>query len=152
MDINQFASQFAVNLDDSKLVKIGKHYYYADKSLSEIRSKITRDVFSLGIYLGEQDKHFNPSPGFIDILAKLASKRKVFVNKKAEGLFLYGRNILLDSISKNPENIREGIVLVQNEKDENLGYGLFQTQGKDIVVKNLLDKGWYLRKEQRKRK
>lgn len=155
MDINHFAEQFNVELDQSKLVKIGKNYYYADKELQDVRSKINKDVFSLGIYLGcDAGKHFEPSPALIDIISKMpeAVKIKIFVNDKAETMFLYGRNILKESILKNPQNINEGIVLVQNSLDENLGYGLFQQQGKDLVVKNLLDKGYYLRKEVRKKK
>src|SRR3989339_68510 len=155
MDINSFVKQFDVGLDQSKIVKSGKNYFYASQELQDVRSKIKRDVFSLGIYLGcDSGKHFEPSPALIDIISKLAGAEKfrIFVNEKAETLFLYGRNILEESISRNPNNIKEGLVLIQNDKDENLGYGLFQTQGDDVVIKNLLDKGEYLRKESKKKK
>lgn len=154
MDVMQFASLLGMTLDESKIVKIGKNYYFADESLKQVREKIKRDAFSLGIYLGcDSGKHFDPSPALIDMLSKMdkAESRKIYVNAKAEGLFLYGRNILRDSISRNPNNIDSGYVFVQNERNENLGFGIFQKQGSQIIIKNLLDKGVYLRKEAKKR-
>jgi ribosome biogenesis protein Nip4 len=43
-------------------------------------------------------------------------------------------------------------VLVQNEIDENLGYGVFKQEGKDLVIRNLLDKGKYLRMDEKGRR
>lgn len=154
MDVNQFTSLFGMQLDSSKILKIGKNYYFADESLQELRSKINRDIFAAGLYLGcDSGKHFDPSPALIDMLSKMSSAndKKIYVNEKAEGLFLYGRNILKDSISRNPNKIDSGYVFVQNERDENLGFGIFQTQGDQVIVKNLLDKGFYLRKEAKKK-
>ncbi len=155
MDINHFTSIFGLKIDESKILKIGKNYYYADESLKGLRSKINRDVFSAGLYLGcDSGKHFDPSPALIDMLSKMdkSGSRKIYVNTKVEGLFLYGRNILKESISRNPNNIDSGYVFVQNEADENLGFGIFQQQGQQIIIKNLLDKGFYLRKEQKRKK
>lgn len=154
MDLNQFTSIFGLKLDELKIAKIGKNYYYADEQLKQAREKIKRDVFSLGIYLGcDSGKHFDPSPALIDMLSKMpsANDKKIYVTSKAEGLFLYGRNILKDSISRNPNKIDSGYIFVQNEKDENLGFGIFQTQGEQVIVKNLLDKGFYLRKEAKRK-
>lgn len=151
MELNQFTSLFGLQLDSSKILKIGKNYYFSNPELIELRSKINRDAFALGIYLGcDSGKHFDPSPALIDMLSKMDGAKKIYVNNKAEGLFLYGRNILKESISRNPEKIESGYVFVQNERDENLGFGIFQKQGKQIIVKNLLDKGVYLRKEAKK--
>ena len=76
------------------------------------------------------------------------SKKKLYVNKKAEWLFLCGRDLFGSSIKRS--DVKKGLVLVQNEKDENLGYGkiTLPLSNKDrIVVKNILDRGYYLRKE-----
>jgi ribosome biogenesis protein Nip4 len=81
-----------------------------------------------------------------------AKSRKIYIATKVEGLYLYGRNILKESISRNPNNIDSGYVFVQNERDENLGFGIFQHQGPQIIIKNLLDKGFYLRKEAKRKK
>jgi len=154
MDIFSFVKLFDTELEDSFIVKSGKHYYRANKETQEIKDTIQRDMFSVGLYLGCEGKYFEPSAALIEIISKLpgADKRKVFINEKSESLFLYGRNVLHESISRNPNNITEGLVFIQNEHDENLGYGLFQAQGKDIVIKNILDKGIYLRSEVRKKK
>jgi ribosome biogenesis protein Nip4 len=155
MDISGFAKIFGIILVDDRIISIGRHYYYVNDALKNERESIKRDVFSLGTYLGQDSgKHFDPSPACIDFLSKLpeANARKIVISEKSESLFLYGRNILINSISKNPHNIKEGFVFIQNEQDENLGYGIFQEQGNDIVVKNLLDKGNYLRDETKKKK
>jgi len=147
---NMFISQFNVPAFDN-VVRIGRNYFYAEKGISEFRDTINHDVFSLGIFLGEEKNDFKPSPACIDMISKMpgADKRKVFINKKAEWLFICGRNILEPSIVKNPNHLREGIVLVQNIEDENLGYGLFRQEGKDLILRNILDKGEYLRMNQR---
>ncbi|MGV8151409.1 MAG: hypothetical protein ACP5NV_06815 [Candidatus Woesearchaeota archaeon] len=157
MDIYEFANSIGLDIKSLDIVTIGKNTYLAGKDLQETRSRIKRDVFSIGIFLGEEGKYFMPSPAFIELLSKMpdAEKKKIYVSSKVEGLFLYGRNILKDSISKNPHNIDSGYVFVQNENDENLGLGIFQTQTqhnsqkKELIIKNILDKGFYLRKERR---
>lgn len=152
MDLNQFTSYFNLTLPPEQVVKIGKNYFLANEQLKELRSKIDRDIFSLGVFLGQDSgKFFEPSPALLEILSKMpgADCRKIYIAPKVEGLFLYGRNILSDSIDKNPHDIKLGYVFVQNEHDENLGYGIFNQQGPQLVVKNLLDKGSYLRIERR---
>jgi ribosome biogenesis protein Nip4 len=143
-----------INIDESRIVRIGRNYFFTDPELKKISDSIKRDIYATGVYVGEEKNFFEPSSEFIEMLSKYLSseKLKIFVNKKAEWLFLCGRSILPESISKNPNNISEGLVFVQNELDENLGYGLFQKQGKDLIVKNLLDKGAYLRMNEKGRK
>ncbi|NQU98057.1 hypothetical protein HQ533_01195 [Candidatus Woesearchaeota archaeon] len=137
--INEFISKFT----DKKIngiVKIGREYFFVQDEQKKLREKIGKEVFSMGIFLGEKKKIFEPSPALIDMIAKLSDK-KVFISKKAEWLFLCGRDVFMDSIVK--KNTDSGLVLVQNEKNENLGYGKLTNKG----VKNILDKGNYLRRE-----
>ena len=65
---------------------------------------------------------------------------RVFVNQKAEQLFLYGRDIFMKSIVKGKKS---GTVLVCNEKGEPLGIGKFEGE----TLKNVVDLGFYLRSE-----
>ncbi len=148
----KFVEQFGVE-GIPNVVRSGKSYYYAEHPLITMREHITRDVYSMGLYLGEEKVGFNASPALIDMIAKLpsAQKRKVFVNKKAEWMFLCGRNVLSDSIIKNPHRLDEGIVLVQNERDENLGFGMFKKED-TLIIKHILDKGKYLRMNEKGRK
>jgi len=145
--INGFIKQFT-DKDLGNIIKIKNRYYLADKDLAELKSRIRLEPETIGLYLGEETgKGFKPSPALIDEIAKI-SDRKVFVNEKAEMLFLCGRDIFQDSIARF--NAKEGIVLAQNEKDENLGYGRIVKDGNKILVRNLLDKGEYLRKEMKR--
>ena len=144
--VHQFTSQ------DILARRIGRHYYLAEQRLWDMKHGIDRDLFSIGLYLGEEKHLFEPSPVMVELLSKMpeADSRKIFINKKAEWLFLCGRNLLPESV-KNPNNLVSGFVLVQNERDENLGYGLFKQQD-TLIIKNVLDKGKYLRMNEKGRK
>jgi 60S ribosome subunit biogenesis protein NIP7 len=144
-------SDFIRNFTDKNIgniTKIRNKYYLADKELVELKQKIKAEPESIGLFLGEDAKEgFKPSPALIDEIAKISS-RKVFVNDKGEWLFLCGRDLFGKSIVK--ANVNDGLVLVQSMKDENLGYGkvIGDIKNKErIVIKNLLDKGDYLRRE-----
>lgn len=144
--INSFIRQFT-DRSIGNVVKVGDRYYLADKELVELKDKVKLEPYSIGLFLGADVNGFKPSPALVDEIAKISDK-KVFVNDKAENLFLCGRDIFGKSIVK--ANADKGFVLVQNEKDENLGYGkvVADIGLKDkAVVKNLLDKGSYLRIE-----
>ncbi len=127
------------------VLKIGRRYYQAPKKLLEIKEKVTsRDVYSIGVPLGEEKNDFQPSPALLDLLAKNSIK-KAYINKKGSWLFLCRRDIFEESIVST--TVKEGLVLVQNEYDENLGFGeLKQVHGR-AFIKILLDRGDYLRRE-----
>lgn len=137
IEIKKFVSQFS-DKQILNIEKIERKYFLVDEEQKKLSKEIGRNPFSSGIFLGEQKKRFEPSPALIDMIASL-SDRKVFINKEAEWLFLCGRDVFEQNIVK--KNVKEGIVLVQNEEDENLGYGKLINNG----VKNILDKGVYLR-------
>ncbi len=153
--MDKFISQFT----DQKLIhveKIGREYYQMLPELSElmhkINTKIHRQAYSAGLFLGEEkSKKFKPSIALLDLIGH-ASPRWVMVDDKAEWLFLCGRDILGQSVIK--ANVNSGLVLVVNSKKEVLGYGkitgsLQNTQ--KMFVKNILDKGDYLRREMSKK-
>jgi len=145
--------EFIKNFAESKIngiAKIKSSYFLADKELLEIKEKIKDEPFSAGLFLGEsKNGKFAPSANILDMLSKI-SDRKIFVNKKTEWLFLCKRDIFGKGIVKS--NAEKGLVLVQNERDENLGYGeiVDDFSKKDrVVVKNLLDRGNFLRRERK---
>jgi ribosome biogenesis protein Nip4 len=148
---NKFTKQFTAS-EMTDIRRVGRNFYLAEERLWEIKNGINRDIYSVGLHLGEEKMGFSPSPALIDMMSKMpdADSRKVFVNKKAEWMFLCGRNVLSDSILRNPHNLSEGLVLVQNEKDENLGYGLFKKED-TLIIKHILDKGKYLRMDEKGR-
>jgi ribosome biogenesis protein Nip4 len=150
---NRFVSQFT-DKDIADVRRVGRNFYLAEERLWNIKNGINRDPYSVGLFLGEEKQGFSPSPAFIDMISKIPDpkiqSRKVFVNKKAEWMFLCGRNVLSESIAKNPSSISEGLVLVQNEQDENLGYGMFKKED-TLIIKHILDKGQYLRMNEKGR-
>jgi ribosome biogenesis protein Nip4 len=146
---HKFTSQFTDKTLDN-VHRIGRNFYLAEKNLMDMKMGVKRDIFSVGTYLGEEKMGFSPSPALIDMISRMpdVSNRKVMINKKAEWLFLCGRNVLSDSIIKMPENSTDPLVLVQNENDENLGYGMFKKED-TLIIKHILDKGKYLRMDEK---
>ena len=106
--------------------------------------KIDRETHSKGLFLGEDKKGFKPSLALLEMIAK-DSKRKAFLNEKGAWMFICGRDVFGESIEKS--SVEEGLVLVQNDKDENLGYGKIWKKKGELFIKNILDKGDYLRRE-----
>jgi len=119
--ITQFISRFTEKKLD--FLKIGNKFYHADPSLVKISRREKKEPYSIGMFLGQKKDGFVPSLPLLEWLSK-NSEKKIFINEKAAWLFLCGRDALEQSIIK--KNIQSGLVLVQNENDENLGYGIYQ--------------------------
>ncbi|MFQ5620245.1 MAG: hypothetical protein ACE5FT_00205 [Candidatus Nanoarchaeia archaeon] len=139
--ITDFIKQFTTEevIDIEHVIKIDRRFYLADPKDDILIQK--SDPTYTGTYLGEEvKKKFKPSFILLDLIGKHTDK-KVRVNDKAAWLFICGRDIL-DSKANFPDRT---IVLVTSENDEVLGYGIFW-EGK-ISVKNILDRGDFLRKE-----
>lgn len=148
---NKFTQQFTTT-EMTNIRRVGRNFYQAEERLWDIKNGVTRDIYSLGLFLGEEKMGFSPSPALVDLISKFpdVQSKKIFINKKAEWLFLCGRNVLSDSIARNPNKLFEGLVMVQNENDENLGYGVFKKED-TLIIKHILDKGRYLRIDEKGR-
>ena len=125
---------------DLDVMKVRNELFKVNKDVREVVEKIDERVVYAGIKIGEEKKHFKPTLHYLDEQAK-KDDNKVFVNDKAEWLFLCGRDVFMENIVKN--NAKKNTFLVQNERDENLGLGSF----KGKVIMNKYDKGLYLRKK-----
>ena len=102
------------------------------------------NVFMPGLYLGEDKEGFKPSLGLLELLSKL-TKEKVFVKDIGEIDFLFKKNLRPRHIERiEGENKVGYLKLVQNEHDENLGYGKLK---KDKRLKALKDRGDFIRRE-----
>jgi ribosome biogenesis protein Nip4 len=146
---------FIKKFTDAEIVpikKIHRSYYLVNKEIEALAEKIEENLFAEGLFLGkEKDKRFKPSVALLEIISK-TSDRKIFVDDKAEWLFLCGRDIFGKSITK--ANVKRGLVLVQNKRDENLGFAKITgdiTKKDLVVVTNILDRGDFLRRERKKR-
>jgi ribosome biogenesis protein Nip4 len=84
-----------------------------------------------------------PSLDLLNMLAKTDAK-KVWLNEKGAWMFVCRRPALAQSIVK-AEASPGALVLVLTERNECIGYGVFDGKG----VKNYYDIGDFLRRERR---
>ena len=124
-----------------KPTRIGRSYFLINHEISEIIKKIPARPEYAGLYLGMEKKSFHPSPALIDIAAK-NSKNQAIINQKAEWMFLCGNDVF----EENSKGKMQGEVFVMNEHKENLGLGIWTRKKGRKIIKNLQDKGLYLRK------
>lgn len=135
-------------LDFSKVMKIGDEFYFVEQRLRHWQGRSNLLPAYIGVYLGKKDK---PSIFLLQELAKHAEK-KVWVNEKGEWMFICGRDILGQSLTKKAEGImKDDLVLVLNKYDECIGYGTFMDDAKPkkAAVQRFFDIGDFLRRERK---
>jgi ribosome biogenesis protein Nip4 len=150
--INDFARLFGVEIEieERLVVKRENRYFLLDDRLMGLAAA---DFFYGGTYLGKiKDARFFPSFNLLKIIAEKEAANKVFVDKKSEWLFICGRDIFKQRITKVVGSKRKGdYVLVLNQHDECLGFGKILQDldkvEKGVAVKNILDIGDFLRRE-----
>jgi ribosome biogenesis protein Nip4 len=114
-----------------------------------------RNPYCLGIYLGDllADELLPSIEGIT--LASPYTKKKVKVTDKGEQAVLYGRDLTASFIDDFSASIRQGDkIAIVNRLEETLALGKALLDGNrfrhvnrsTLVVKNILDRGWYLRK------
>ena len=132
-----------------KFIKIGKKYFLENKELEKHRLDAKEKYF--GLFLGEDvEGKFKPSLALLEYLAKI-SKEKIFVKDIGEMDFLYGKNLRQRHVLRVEGETKIGFLkLVQNEYDENLGYGKYiAEEGKIQVLKQRMDRGLFLKREKK---
>jgi len=151
--LNEFCEEFGLTeADIGHLTRLGRRCFLTLEDQEPLIVKLKKDLFGAGVYLGEEKQRFEPSAALLEIIAGKTSEHKTVVDERAAWLFLCGRDILDKGLITAAEPTRNGYLLVQNEHDENLGYGRKPTpkdrkRGHDMAVKNLLDRGNFLRRE-----
>jgi ribosome biogenesis protein Nip4 len=129
-----FTEVFLVGEQSEKLIKSMEKYPY-----------------SAGLFVGKIiGKEIKPSLQLLKNTKKF--KNSIIVGPKAEQRFLFGKDIASKEVVWTSELLGEETVVVLNESGEPLGYGkaltnssIIKKLGKEIVVENLDDLGWYLR-------
>jgi ribosome biogenesis protein Nip4 len=141
-EIDTFIKKFT----DKKIEYVlrGKTYFFVHGDNKLLAEKL--NPLYAGLPLGESGEKFKPSVFLLEILSK-STNNKVFVNDKAEWLFLCGRDILPESVVK--DNSREDVFLIQNKEDENIGLGRKVTHSGKSFIKNIIDRGDFLRRERK---
>ncbi|HII15364.1 MAG TPA: hypothetical protein HA362_03545 [Nanoarchaeota archaeon] len=148
MSFEVFAGKFTGKNPD--YVKMGSKYFLAGPLLVALSKQLGHSIVSLGLFLGEEKAgKFMPSLALLEILS-VASEEKVFVNGIGEIDFLYNKGLKSRHIVAVKGSSKEGFMkLIQNEHDENLGYGKISRElGSDKAeIANLLDRGDFIRRE-----
>jgi ribosome biogenesis protein Nip4 len=140
--IEDFFSLFVRDFD-LDYGRIGRTYFLKNPDF-KVFEESNLSPFIAGLPLGEDNKFFEPSLFLLEILSK-KSKNKVFLNKQAEWLFLCGRDAFLENIERNMAD--KDVFLVQNSLDENIGLGMKTKIKGKMMIKNLMDRGDFLRRE-----
>ena len=140
-NLKEFLSLFVKKVD-FEFEKKGRFYFLKNSSTNSVNN--SSNAFSSSLPLGQEKNFFEPSLFLLELLSK-QSKNKVFINSEAEWFFLCGRNVFPENIVKNAS--KEKIFLVQSERDENLGLGMLTKDKGRRVIKNLKDRGDFLRRE-----
>ncbi|MFT4304704.1 MAG: hypothetical protein ACMXX8_01300 [Candidatus Woesearchaeota archaeon] len=142
--INEFINKFC-NIE-LEYIQIKDSFYLLNEELKQKYNNLNENSIALdqpehiGLYLGKINKNkFIPSFNLLEIISKNCNK-KAIIKSRASWLFLCGRDAFNKSIIKSTGNEE---ILVLNEKDEILGYGFKDKNG----IKNLLDRGDFLRRE-----
>lgn len=141
---NRFLAQFTRNRPQY-MQKWGNEYFQLPPGLEQA---CKREPEAAGIFLGEQKgKRFRPSIALLDWIAH-HTNRTCTTNAKGAWLFLCKRDILEESIIHS--QVRKGPVIVKNEQHEVLGLGELRQEKQKKMVKNILDRGDFLRREPRR--
>ena len=123
--------------------------------------KSTLKVTSAGTYLGfmENNKFFISLEGAEFFLSEKLIPNQILleVNKEGEKSILYGNPVEKKMISHiDPSLKKDSIVLILNQFSELISLGYLRVDlstldgmnEREIVIKNLIDKGYYLRRKQ----
>jgi 60S ribosome subunit biogenesis protein NIP7 len=142
----EFGGDFEAVLDGKiLLVSVGgrREVFVTNPSTYEVLERLKVNPYFTGLYIGEiRDGRFNLGLEGGYLLAP-SSNRRIIVDDSVEQLVLYGRDVFINSIREAYPGMKKGQrCLILNRRGEFLAVG--KVEGK--IIKNLLDRGWYLRK------
>jgi ribosome biogenesis protein Nip4 len=142
-----------ITFEEKLVVKKQNRYFLLNPQLKNFASE---DFFYAGTYLGKvKDGVFFPSFNLLSMIAERKEANKIFVDNKTEWLFICGRDIFKQGVTKVAGSKKKGdLALVLNQRGECLGFGkmLFtidadEKNNRKVIVKNIADIGDFLRRE-----
>ena len=124
--------------------------FLIDEKILKVISSMKTNPYSAGLFIAKvAGKEVTPS---LQLLHQLKPSKTVVVSPKAEQEFLYGKHVVSREVVWSSPLLGKEMVVVCNEADEKLGYGVALTNsdimrklGGEVVVRNICDLGWYLR-------
>lgn len=150
--LDNLGREFGVNINKAfknKSILVGhgkrKEVFITNRSTSNTLDIIEKEPYFTGLYIGDiKGNRFLLGLEGASIISSYSDK-KIIVDKKTEQLVLYGRDIFSKSAHGLPKNVQVNEkILIMNEYDECIGVGIVEKG--DILIKNISDRGWYLRK------
>ncbi len=116
-----------------------------------------RMPYFLGLFVGIlQGRKLNVSLELASYVSRQLPARKIVIlTSEAEQPILYGRDVLAGSVGHIDRGVKKDeLVVLENTQNEVLALGkmLMDAKGAELaaphqrVIRNLIDKGWYLRK------
>ncbi|MBN1275826.1 hypothetical protein JXA12_06085 [Candidatus Woesearchaeota archaeon] len=146
--LREFMGPFGVAVPEGVVCR-GRRAYLVPESVRVVASKVKLEPFSIGLPLGESTvRGFKPSFALLDLMRK--SRNRVIVSDDAEWLFTCGRDVFPEKVLYEGE-LKE-VFLVTNKQGEVLGLGRKEMRGKKALVKNLYDRGDFLRREEKRKR
>ena len=152
--IHDFVAMFgtSIKLNEYFIAKQNDRYFL----LNEKTQPLTlRNFYYAGTYLGKTESgRFSPSFDLLNMIA-LKKANKIILGKKAEWLYICGRDVFAEGIIKTTGSTKRGdYALILNKRNECLGFGKIlrdlDATAKGLTVKNILDIGDFLRREKGK--
>jgi len=123
--------------------------------------QLTSYIYSIGLYFGFIKKGFFfislEGAEFLYRNKYILEKNQIIVNIQGEKSILYGNNILKKMVSNFSMELKiNDLLIVLNELKEIIAIGITKVDGNDfynlesdkLIALNLIDKGYYLRKNQ----
>ncbi len=141
--IQECLIEFGVDVErlEGIMVCIGKKVFLVKENIleivREIEMKTGRTPYAVGVEIGTLLREFEPSLELAELICEYTEEKAV-VNEEGEKLFSYGRDVFLENVRNGKTR---GKKIVVNERGEVLGFGFFD----GAMLKNVVDKGFYLR-------
>ena len=154
-ELKDFISQFntEISFNEKCVVKKRNRYYLLSRKLKEW---IPEGFFYAGTYLGAiKGSSFFPSFFLLSMISKRKAN-KIVIDKKTAWLFICGRDIFRGGILYGNTMKKGDYTLILNKFNECLGFGRIMHklnedfQMNEVVLKNILDIGDFLRREKSK--
>jgi len=131
-----------------------KEIYFVPKQVYDVYKRIKpyKNPYTFGFFFGEYKTQIILSLESLYKFAKKSEFHKAIISEPAETPFLFGKDLIAAAIKKYDTSIRKGdLVVVCDQYNEALGIGEAvldfsgHLSGKRIAIRNVMDRGWYLR-------
>lgn len=145
----EFLEKFDVVSDEflTDIVQNGKRLFHDPEHQKEWCDQNKLAPHSVGIFLGETKKDFQPTPYCYERISRHVNE-EVIVDAKGAWLFLCGRDIFGKAVKSGTPKLGTHVFLY-DENHNLLGYGVWTADSlakNKPVIKNVHDKGVYLRR------